>query len=112
MSGRLALEADLKAAGQDLSIFSQLVETGGHRLSIRAVAEGRADVATIDCRSWALARRYEPAAKCLSVVGWTARRPGLPFVAAVCLSQDARRAVAEALVDAGLTRMRSDPPSG
>lgn len=86
MSGRLALKADLEAAGGGLSIFSGLLETGGHRLSIRAVAEGRSDVAAIDCRSWGLARLYEPAATALRVVGWTKRRRGLPFISASSLS--------------------------
>jgi ABC-type phosphate/phosphonate transport system substrate-binding protein len=57
-----------------------IVETGGHRASIRAVAEGRADLAAIDCRAWALALRHEPCARGLVVIGWTAERPGLPFV--------------------------------
>ena len=56
--------------------------TGGHRASIRAVAEGRADVAAIDCRSWQLARRFEPAARELHAVGWTRRSKGLPFICA------------------------------
>jgi len=82
MSGRLALKADLEAAGAGFSIFSNLLETGSHRLSIRAVAEGRADAAAIDCRSWSLARLHEPAATALRVVGWTKRRLGLPFISA------------------------------
>lgn len=86
MSGRLALKADLEAAGEGLHVFSDVVETGGHRFSIRAVAERHADVATIDCLSWAMAIRHEPAARMLNVVGWTGRRPGLPFVMAGKLS--------------------------
>lgn len=80
MSGFLALKRDLKAAGESLSLFSGMLETGSHRASVLAVAEGRADVCAVDCRSWTLMRRYEPAAAALSVVGWTARRPGLPFI--------------------------------
>lgn len=81
-SGCLALGEDLDAAGEGLAIFSALVETGGHRASIRAVAEGRADVAAIDCRSWAMALRHEPAARTLRVAGWTGRRKGLPYIQA------------------------------
>jgi ABC-type phosphate/phosphonate transport system substrate-binding protein len=79
-SGYLALKGDLEDAGSSLSIFSELVETGGHRASIQAVAEGRADVAAIDCKTWHLAKLHEPAARPLSVVGWTTRRLGLPFI--------------------------------
>ncbi|ACI52145.1 conserved hypothetical protein [Gluconacetobacter diazotrophicus PA1 5] len=81
LSGFLALRDDLHQAGAGPDLFSARVETGAHRDSIRAVAEGRADVAAIDCRSWALALRHEPAAAQIHPVGWTARRPGLPFIA-------------------------------
>ncbi|MDQ6433041.1 PhnD/SsuA/transferrin family substrate-binding protein [Mesorhizobium sp. LHD-90] len=82
MSGIIALTRDLTAMGESLEIFSERIETGGHRNSIVAVAEGRADVAAIDCRSWALAQRFEPAAREVAAVGWTARRKGLPYIAA------------------------------
>jgi ABC-type phosphate/phosphonate transport system substrate-binding protein len=81
MSGIIALTRDLKAIGENIALFSELIETGGHRNSIVAVAEGRADVAAIDCRSWALAQRFEPRAAEVEVIGWTAKRKGLPFIA-------------------------------
>jgi ABC-type phosphate/phosphonate transport system substrate-binding protein len=82
MSGLIALTRDLADLGETPDLFSQRVETGGHRASVVAVAEGRADVCTIDCRSWALARRFEPRSADVAVVGWTARRPGLPYISA------------------------------
>jgi len=83
MSGLIGITRDLEAAGEGFDIFAERVETGAHRASLRAVAEGRADVATIDCRSWALAGRYDAdAVAALSVVGWTARRKGLPYITA------------------------------
>lgn len=93
LSGRLAIKADLEQQGEALDIFSEAVETGGHRLSIRAIADGRADVAAIDCRSWALARRHEPAAATLRAIGWTGRRTGLPFIASKRLAPDVLAAV-------------------
>ncbi|MEP9371571.1 PhnD/SsuA/transferrin family substrate-binding protein [Mesorhizobium sp. KR1-2] len=80
MSGIIALTRDLEAMDERLELFSELVETGGHRLSMIAVAEGRADVCAVDCRSWTLARRFEPAAAGLRVVGRTGLRKGLPFI--------------------------------
>jgi ABC-type phosphate/phosphonate transport system substrate-binding protein len=80
LSGYLALRRDLEVQGSGLHIFSALIETSGHRNSIRAVAEGRADVAAIDCRSWKLAQRFEPTVQALEVVGWTSRRRGLPYI--------------------------------
>ncbi|MBZ9987283.1 PhnD/SsuA/transferrin family substrate-binding protein [Mesorhizobium sp. BH1-1-5] len=82
MSGLIGLTRDLEAMGASLDIFASRSESGGHRSSIVAVAEGRADVAAIDCESWALAQRFERAAKGVKVVGWTARRKGLPYITA------------------------------
>jgi ABC-type phosphate/phosphonate transport system substrate-binding protein len=83
MSGIIALTRDLEAAGESLGIFSERIETGAHRASIVAVAEGRADVCAIDARSWDMAQRFEPRAAELAVVGWTARRKGLPMITSV-----------------------------
>ncbi len=80
MSGYLALKRDLERQGAGLDIFAERIVSGGHRYSLRMVARGEADVAAIDCRSWALAKQHEPAARELDVVGWTTRRLGLPFV--------------------------------
>lgn len=82
LSGYLALQADLGAMGEAFSVFSERVETGSHRASVLAVADGSADIAAIDCKSWTLAQRYDAAAGELQVIGWTARRKGLPLVQA------------------------------
>ncbi|KAI8627656.1 ABC-type phosphate/phosphonate transport system, periplasmic component [Xylariaceae sp. FL1651] len=86
MSGILALTRDLASINENLDIFSERLVSGGHRHSIIAVAEGRADVAAVDCLSWQLAKRFEPAARKLAVIGWTTRRKGLPFVASKHIS--------------------------
>ncbi len=88
MSGLLGIERDLRAQGLELDIFAERIETGGHRGSIVAVAEGRADVCAVDCRSWVLAQRHEPRSAELEVVGWTARRNGLPYIAAARLETE------------------------
>ncbi|MFU0503296.1 phosphate/phosphite/phosphonate ABC transporter substrate-binding protein [Pseudaminobacter sp. NGMCC 1.201702] len=81
MSGMIALARDLAAMGERLDvIFPDQIETSGHRASMIAVAEGRADVCAVDCRSFAMARQVEAAAERLQAVGWTARRHGLPFI--------------------------------
>lgn len=82
MSGFLGLKRDLEAMGESFDLFSARLPSGGHRASIVAIAEGKADVAAIDCESWALAQRFEPAAQAVKVVGWTGRRKGLPFITA------------------------------
>jgi hypothetical protein len=103
MSGFIALGRDLETLGETLAIFSHKIETGGHRASIFAVVEGRADVAAIDCRSWAMAQRFEPAAKALAVVGWTARRKGLPYITARAMPEAVVKALREALSEVGMT---------
>ena len=80
MSGIMALTRDLEALGEGLEIFSERIATGAHRASIAAVAEGRADVCAIDCRSWRLAQLYKPQAADVEPVGWTGKRKGLPFI--------------------------------
>ncbi|MER8694852.1 PhnD/SsuA/transferrin family substrate-binding protein [Mesorhizobium opportunistum] len=98
MSGIIAPTRDLEAAGESLDIFSSRNESGGHRGSIVTVAEGRADIAAIDCESWALAQRFEPAARKVVIVGWTARRKGLPFITARTTPEKTIKAIREALV--------------
>ena len=83
MSGYLALQKDLAKVGYDLGIFAEQIVTGAHRQSIQFVADGRADLAAIDARSWALAKTYSTELTGqLAVVGWTSRRAGLPFITA------------------------------
>ena len=79
----------------------EIIETGGHRASIRAVAEGRADLAAIDCRTWALALRHEPCARDLVVVGWTAERPGLPYVSGAATDDKTAERLRETLIGMG-----------
>ncbi|BCH64847.1 phosphate ABC transporter substrate-binding protein [Agrobacterium vitis] len=93
LSGYLALKRDLEAVGASLALFGGVVETGSHRACVAAIAEGRADIAAIDCKSWMLAQRYEPAAQNLHVIGWTARRKGLPFIQARHPSTPRRSAI-------------------
>jgi len=102
MSGIIALTRDLAALGESLDIFASRAESGGHRASIVAVAEGRADFAAIDCESWALAQRFEPAAQAVRVVGWTARRKGLPFITARTTPQETVAAMRAAIAALGM----------
>lgn len=58
----------------------QLLVTGSHRNSIRAVAEGAATLAAIDAVTWQIALAHEPAAQQVAVIGRSADVPGLPLV--------------------------------
>ena len=59
-----------------------ILRSGGHVLSARAVAEGRAEIAGIDAVTWEMIARYDGFAADLKVVGQTTPAPGLPWIAA------------------------------
>ncbi|OWU79376.1 phosphate/phosphite/phosphonate ABC transporter substrate-binding protein [Phaeobacter sp. 22II1-1F12B] len=62
--------------------FSGIVPTGGHRLSLHAVAEGRADIAGIDAVTWLLLCEHDRLAAQLKVIAKTTPTPGLPYITA------------------------------
>ena len=108
MSGIVALTRDLYAKSMPLPAEDAILWTGSHRASIRAVAKGEADCATIDCVTWAIAREHEPAARAVHVAGWTASRPGLPLITSLAFDDEAlariRRAVLAAIPAVVLTQ--------
>lgn len=59
------------------------LRTGGHLLSARAVAEGRAEIAALDAITWQMIQRHDPFAAQLQVVGMTEPTPGLPYISAL-----------------------------
>lgn len=62
--------------------FSAVLRTGSHLGSLRAVAENRADVAAIDCVTFAFIRDGLPElARQVRAIGSTAAAPGLPLIA-------------------------------
>ena len=69
------------AARQGLSLPPRL-QTGGHRLSAAAVAEGRADVAALDAVTFALLQANDPVIRRLKVLALTDPTPGLPYITA------------------------------
>ena len=58
------------------------LQTGAHRLSAEAVAEGRADIAALDAVTFALMQAWMPVTQRLKVVGLTDPTPGLPCITA------------------------------
>ena len=108
MSGYVALVRDSAAFGLVMPPQDEILWTGAHRASVRAVAAGEADYAAIDCVSWTLALDHEPAACDLFVAGWTASRPGLPLITSLGVDDYAlarmRRAVLSAIPAVVLTQ--------
>lgn len=97
-SGYSALRAVIAPFAGGGRFFSQVVESGGHRASMRAVAAGRGDVAAIDAICWALAQRHEPGAWAgLRVLALSPAAPSLPFITARTRSAQDRTVILDAL---------------
>lgn len=110
-SGWAAPQALAKALGFR---FVHLVQTGTHRASAQAVAEGRADIAALDAISWTMMTRWDDFASKLQVIGRTTAAPALPFITAdASLAEQLRAALNLALGtlsdtdcrDLGMTRV-------
>jgi ABC-type phosphate/phosphonate transport system substrate-binding protein len=91
--------------------FSSVVVTGSHEASVEAVAEGRADLASIDCVTFALLRRGRAElVERVAVVAETPLSPGLPFIASARLGRStidaARKALFAALAEPNLAEAR------
>lgn len=92
-------------AAQHGITFSRLLLSGGHRQSLAAVREARADIAAIDCVSWALLARYAPdELRGLHIIGETPAAPGLPLITSARTS-----ATQHAMLCAVLHQLVSDP---
>ncbi|MBV9287136.1 MAG: PhnD/SsuA/transferrin family substrate-binding protein [Hyphomicrobiales bacterium] len=92
--------------------FRAVVAMGSHAASLVAVADGRADLAAVDCVVFALMSRSRPAlAARVAVVGESPPSPGLPFIASAALPAAtiaaAREALIETLADPALAEARA-----
>lgn len=93
-SGWAALHSHMFQAGLSLG---ETLETGAHRASASAVAEGRADIAAIDALTWQMICKWDGFAEDLCVINHTAPTPALPYI---CAPQLDATATAQALAQA------------
>jgi ABC-type phosphate/phosphonate transport system substrate-binding protein len=63
--------------------FKNRLHVEQHLEAARAVATGRADIASIDAVTWRNIEKYEPFAADLRVLEWTKPTPGLPLITAL-----------------------------
>lgn len=77
--------------------FANRKASGGHLVSAQLVANGEADIASLDAQTWRLIQRYEPFACKLRVLDYTAPTPGLPLITG---PQNDARTVFDALSEA------------
>lgn len=97
-SGYNALRAMVAPLAQGGAFFGQALQTGSHRGSVDAVREGRADLAAIDCVTWALLLKHEAhATGGLCAIGHSAPYPGLPLVTSLHTSGAQVQALRDAL---------------
>ncbi len=87
--------------------FENRLHSQQHILSAKAVAEGQADIASLDAVTWRLICEYEGFANQLRVLEWTEPTPSLPYISAFGVEQDkVFDAVAKAIAD--LTELDRD----
>lgn len=104
-SGYNALRKMVAALSGEGRFFADVFFSGSHRQSLVELRQNRADIAAIDCVTYALLQRHEPALlQSLAIIGRTPLTPGLPLVTAKQTSV----ATLELLRDA-LQQLVSDP---
>ncbi len=78
--------------------FASVVETGGHLASLEALLDDRADVAAIDCVTFAFVLDHLPQlARGVVEIGIDAESPGLPLIASKRVPPDGIEALRSAL---------------
>lgn len=100
MSGMLALKLVFAPLAHDGVFFARSLQTGGHRASVRAVREGRADICAVDAVCVAILRHYCPAElDGLVEVARSPLVPSLPYVTVAGDPERLRAALADVLAD-------------
>jgi ABC-type phosphate/phosphonate transport system substrate-binding protein len=92
--------------------FAGHLQTGAHRLSAMAVAQGEADIAYLDAVTWRLLERFDrELVAALRVVDVTEPTPGLPLIAAKGQDPKTMQDALAAALD-GLTADQRDAMGG
>jgi len=110
-SGMNLLRAALAPLAYGGRFFGSVAVSGSHRRSIELIAGGDADVAAIDCVTFAHLQSIDPAlTQQVRVLSWTPPSPCLPFVTARSTSERTlarlRAALAAVFADAELVPVR------
>lgn len=87
--------------------FENRLHTDQHLQSAKAVADGRADIASLDAVSWRNIEMYEPFANKLRVLDWTIPTPGLPLITA----QGQNRLAIYTAVEQAITKLKDEDRS-
>jgi ABC-type phosphate/phosphonate transport system substrate-binding protein len=104
-SGYNTFRALIAPIAQGQPFFGAMMESGAHRNSLALVKAGKADVAALDCVTFALIARRAPAeVQGIRVLCASATAPGLPYVTAATTS-----AADVARLQAGIAAAFADP---
>jgi ABC-type phosphate/phosphonate transport system substrate-binding protein len=111
-SGYNTLRALIAPLAAGKPFFGRAIESGAHRNSLALVKAGEADVAALDCVTFALIARMAPAeVQGIRVLRASATAPGLPYVTAAATSnaevQRLQAGIAAAFADPGLQATRA-----
>ncbi|MDI9279514.1 PhnD/SsuA/transferrin family substrate-binding protein [Pantoea sp. EABMAA-21] len=80
-SGYNSLRYVIAPLAHDGHFFSEALQSGSHRQSLAALREQRADIAAIDCITWALLRAHHPEELAgLEIIGETPLCAALPLI--------------------------------
>jgi ABC-type phosphate/phosphonate transport system substrate-binding protein len=124
-TGMNLFRATIAPVARGAPFFASVIATGSHAASLEAVADGRAELAAVDCVTFGLMRRLRPGlVERIRIVAETPLSPGLPFVTSARWPGSTVAAVRDALVAAladlslakplaalGLTGLRMTMPS-
>ena len=88
-------------AGNSASFFESVTVSGSHRRSLQMIVDGDADLAAVDCVTWAHLQRLTPSlTRDLRVLAWTEASPSLPLVTAAATDASTLHALRLALAGA------------
>lgn len=110
-SGMSSLRALVAPASRGGRFFSEVKVSGSHAASLETIRRGAAEVAAIDCVTYALLESYRPAALAgTRRLGTTYRAPGIPYVTRAMIDDDTvarmRAAVYRSFAEPGLAGAR------
>jgi ABC-type phosphate/phosphonate transport system substrate-binding protein len=100
-SGMNCLRSLVAPLARDGRFFSSVAVSGAHEISVEMVSDGRADVAAIDCVTFALLQRHRPGALSdLRILYRTPLAPAPPFVTRASASAELVAELCSALAQA------------
>ncbi|WP_321793384.1 phosphate/phosphite/phosphonate ABC transporter substrate-binding protein [Caballeronia sp. J97] len=100
-SGMNFLRHTVAPLAQDGRFFASATKTGAHLASLAALADSRADIAAIDCVTFAFAQAHLPElAATVRPIGTTASASALPFIASMLAPRDSIDIIFDALAGA------------